>query len=99
MTVRPGQQTIIVGCSLRLSSCDQPHLSSPFLLATALLEYHCLCLPSGFPSQGDPKNQAMKLPDHTNSQRLARDAQVLGPSAALNRDPTTTPSVNDSFQT
>ena len=38
---------------------------------------------------------AMPLPDHRNSPRLARDALVLGPSAALNRDPTTTPSVND----
>ena len=52
---------------------------------------HCLCLPSdGSPSQGDPKNRAMPLPDHRNSPRLARDALVLGPSAALNRDPTTT---------
>ena len=34
---------------------------------------HCLCLPSdGSPSQGDPKNQAMPLPDHHNSPRLAR---------------------------
>ena len=40
----------------------------------------------------------MPLPDHRNSPRLARDALVLGPSAALNRDPTTTPSVNDSTQ-
>ena len=57
---------------------------------------HCLCLPSnGSPSQDDPKDQAMPLPDHRNSPRLARDALVLGPSAALNRDPTTTPSVND----
>ena len=39
---------------------------------------HCLCLPSnGSPSQGDPKNQAMPLPDHSNSPRLARDALVL----------------------
>ena len=61
---------------------------------------HCLCLPSnGSPSQGDPKNQAMPLPNHSNSPRLARDALVLGPSAALNRDPTTTPGVNDSNQT
>ena len=61
---------------------------------------HCLCLPSdGSPSQGDPKDQAMPLPDHRNSPRLARDALVLGPSAALNRDPTTTPSVNDPTQT
>ena len=61
---------------------------------------HCLCLPSdGSPSQGDPKNQAMLLPDHRNSPRLARDALVLGPRAALNRDPTTTSSVNDSSQT
>ena len=41
----------------------------------------------------------MPLPDHRNSPRLARDALVLGPSAALNRDPTTTPSVNDPTQT
>ena len=51
---------------------------------------HCLYLPSdGSPSQGD----------HRNSPRLARDALVLGPSAALNRDPTTTSSVNKSSQT
>ena len=55
--------------------------------------------PPTTPSQGDPKNQAMPLPDHCNSPRLARDALVLGPSAALNRDPTTTPSVNDPTQT
>ena len=47
---------------------------------------HCLCLPSdGSPSQGDPKNQAMPLPDHRNSPRLAKDALVLGPSAAQQR--------------
>ena len=61
---------------------------------------HCLCLPSnGFPSQGEPKNQTMQLPDYRNSPRLARDALVLGPSAALNRDPTTTFSVNNTSQT
>ena len=66
----------------------------------ALNESHCLCLPSyGSPSQADPKDQAMPLPDHRNSPRLARDALVLGPSAALNRDPTTTPYVNDPTQT
>ena len=60
---------------------------------------HGLRLPSyGSPSQGDPKDQAMPLPDHRDSPRLARDALVLGPSAALNRDPTTTPSVNDPTQ-
>ena len=60
---------------------------------------HCLCLPSnGSPSQGDPKNQTMQLSDHTNSPRLARDALVLGPSAALNRDPTTTPGVDNTPQ-
>ena len=54
---------------------------------------HCLCLPSdGSPSQGDPKS-------HRNSPRLTRDDLVLGPSAALNRDPTTTSSVNNSSQT
>ena len=61
---------------------------------------HCLCLPSdGSPSQDDPKNQAMLLPDHCDSPRLARDALVLGPSAALNRDPTATSGINDSSQT
>ena len=56
--------------------------------------------PPTAPSQGDPNNQAMLLPDHRyNSPRLARDTLVLGPSAALNRDPTTTPSVNDLTQT
>ena len=57
------------------------------------------CLPSnGSPSQGDPKNQAVPLPDHSNSPRLARDALVLGPSAALNRDPTATSGVNNPSQ-
>ena len=61
---------------------------------------HCLCLQSnGSPSQGDPQNQTMLLPDQHNSPRLARDALVLGPSAALNRDPTTTSSVNNSSET
>ena len=53
----------------------------------------------GHTSQGDPKNQTMLLPDHRNSPRRARDALVLGPSAALNKDPTTTSSVNNSSQT
>ena len=60
---------------------------------------HCLCFPSnGSPSQGDPKNQAMPLPNHSNSPRLARDALVLGPSAALNRDPTAAPCVDNTPQ-
>ena len=60
---------------------------------------HSLCLPSdGSPSQGDPKNQAMPLPDHRDSPRLARDALVLEPSTALNRDPTAIPVVNNSPQ-
>ena len=62
-----------------------------------LVRSHCLCLPSyGSPSQGDPKSQAIQLPDHHNSPRLARDALVLEPSAALNRDPTSTSSVKNS---
>ena len=65
-----------------------------------LVGSHCLCLPSnGSPSQGDPKDQTMQLTDHCNSPRLARDALVLGPSAALNRDPTSTTSVNNTSQT
>ena len=65
-----------------------------------LVGSHCLCLPShGSPSQGDPKNQTIQLSDHCNSSRLARDALVLGPSAAPNRDPTATTSVKNSSQT
>ena len=45
------------------------------------------------------QNQAVHLPDHCNSPRLARDALVLGPGAALNRDPTLAFSVNNSSQT
>ena len=41
----------------------------------------------------------MQLSDHTNNPRLARDALVLGPSAALNRDPTAAPGVNNTPQT
>ena len=67
-------------------------MAQPYLHASTLILV-------ASPSQGDPKNQAMPLPDHSNSPRLARDALVLGPSAALNRDPTTTPGVNDSTQT
>ena len=39
------------------------------------------------------KNQAMPLPDHRHSPRLARDALVLGLSAALNGDPTSVPQI------
>ena len=45
------------------------------------------------------QNQAVHLPDYCNSPRLARDALVLGPSAALIRDPTSGSSVNNSSQT
>ena len=53
-----------------------------------LVGSHCLCLP--------PKIQ---LPDHCNSPRLASDALVLGPSAALNRDSTSSTSIKNSSQT
>ena len=78
-------------------SCPRPKGLGHRCSEHKLDESHCLCLPSdGSPSQGDPKNQAMLLPDHRNSPRLARFALLLGPSAALNRDPTTTSSVNKS---
>ena len=65
-----------------------------------LVGSHCLCLPShGSPSQGDQKNQANQLPHHCYSPRLVRDALVLGPNAALNRDPTPVTSVNNTPQT
>ena len=50
-------------------------------------------------SQGDLKNQTIQLSDYCNSPRLARDALVLGPSAALNRDPTSSTSFKNSSQT
>ena len=65
-----------------------------------LVRSHSLCLPShGSPSQSHPKSQAIQSPDHRNSPRLARNALVLGPSAALNRDPTSNSSVKNSSQT
>ena len=78
-------------------SCPRPKILEHRCSKHKLNQPHGLCLPSyGSPSQGDPKDQAMLLPDHRDS---PRDALVLGPSAALNRDPTTTPSVNDPTQT
>ena len=41
----------------------------------------------------------MQLPDHCNSSRLARDALVLGPSTAVNRDPTSVTSLINTSQT
>ena len=45
------------------------------------------------------RSHCLCLPDHHNSPRLARNALVLGPSAALNRDPSATAGVNNSSQT
>ena len=65
-----------------------------------LVRSHCLCLPShSSASQADPKSQAIQLSDHSNSPRLARAVLVLGPSAALNRDPISTTSVKNLKQT
>ena len=81
-------------------SCPRPKGLEHRCSKHKLDQPHGLCLPSySSPSQGDPKDQAMSLPDHCDSPRLARDALVLGPSAALNRDPSTTPSVTDPTQT
>ena len=81
-------------------SCPRPKGLGHRCSKHKLDQPHGLCLPSySSPSQDEPKDQAMSLPDHRDSPRLARDALVLGPSAALNRDPTTTPSVNDPTQT
>ena len=81
-------------------SCPRPKSFGHRCSEHKLDESHCLCLASkSSPSQGDPKNQTVLLLDHRNSSRLARDALVLGPSAALKRDPTTTSSVNNSSQT
>ena len=89
----PQTPSLIVSC---LQSQGLGHRCSEHKLDGS----HGLCLPSdGSPSQSDPKDQAIPLPDLRNSPRLASNALVLGPSAALNRDPTTTPSVNDPTQT
>ena len=45
------------------------------------------------PSQVGPENSAMELRHHNNSPRLARDALVWGPSAALDGNPISTASV------
>ena len=83
-----------------LVSCPRPKCLGHRCSELKLDGSHCLCLPSNSsPSQGDQKSQAMSLPDHRNSPRLARDDLILGPSAAVNRDPTTTSSVNNSSQT
>ena len=85
--------------TLRLSS-PRPKCLGHRCSEHKLVGSHCLCLPShGSPSQGDPKSQAIQLPDHCNSPRLARDGLVLGSSAALNRDPSSTSSVKNSYQT
>ena len=103
----------VVHCSCR-SFCHLPEPQSSTIRVSSprqeclghrcserkLVGSYCLYLPSdGSPSQGDPKNQAIQLPDHCNSPRLARDALVLRPSASLNRDPTSTSSVKNSSQT
>ena len=48
---------------------------------------------------GWSKKSGKAITHHSNSPRLARDAVILGPSAALNRDPTPVPSVNNTSET
>ena len=94
-------------CLLSVPQSSTVHISSPRPKCLGhrcsehkLVGSYCLCLPShGSPSQGDPKNQAIQLPDHRNSPRLTRNALVLRPSAALNRYPTSTASIKNSCQT
>ena len=58
-------------------SCPRPKGLEHRCSEHKLDESHCLCLPSyGSPSQGDPKDHAMPLPDHRNSPRLVRDVLV-----------------------
>ena len=65
--------------------------SRPTFMGDRCSEYklftsHCLCLSSyGSPSQGDPEN------------KLMLSSLALGPSVALNRDPTSNTSVNNTF--
>ena len=74
-------------------SLDRDHFSTPRVLAESRK-----CDEGCRPSQGDAKSQAVQLPHHCNCSRLARDALILGPSAALNRDPTSATSVNNTSQ-
>ena len=48
---------------------------------------------------GRKKKSGKAIAHDTNSPRLARDALVLGPSAAVKRDPTPVTSVNSTSQT
>ena len=81
-------------------SCPRPKCQGYRCSKHRLVGSHCLCLPShASPSHGDPKNPAIPLPHNCYSPRLARDALVLGPSAALDGDPTPITSVNDTPQT
>ena len=65
-----------------------------------LVVSHCLCLPpTALLHRVIQKMTQSSCPDHCNSLRLASDALVLGPSAALNRDPPSTTSVKNSSQT
>ena len=49
-------------------SCPRPKCLGHRCSEHKLDGSHCLCLPSeGSPSQGDPKNQAMPMPDHSDS--------------------------------
>ena len=87
------QQTFTVCISSLRPKCLGHRCSKHRLVGS-----HCLCLPSLL-HRVIQKNQAIQLFDHCNSPRLARDALVLGPSAALNRDPNSTTSVKNSSQT
>ena len=58
-----------------------------------------ICIPSlGSPLQGNLENPSVQLSHNPNSPRLAKDALVSGPSAALNRNPTPVASIEDTFQ-
>ena len=50
------------------------------------------------PSQADPKNPSMKLSHYPDSSSLDRDALVLEPSAAFNRNPIPVTGINNNPQ-
>ena len=105
VTAPTGVQTdlsLVVHSSCRsICHSSEPQRSTVSISSPRPICLRHRCSQHGSPSQGDPKNQAIQLPDHCNSPRLARDALVLGPgfSAALKRDPTSTTSVKNSSQT
>ena len=80
-----------------MEASDRPKKAQPFSTCRKVQNGNSRVHQDLSNSQVDPKNQVKLLPHHCNSPRLARDALVLGPSSALNGDPSPISSVQNSF--